>query len=195
MTTSTDFWSRRKARVEAEVLKDQKAAEDLKVLNEQAQLAERSDDEVLAELNLPDPDTLKPGDDFSAFMKQAIPERIRRRALRKLWVSNPVLANVDNLVDYGEDFTDSAMAVENIQTAYQVGKGMLSHLLKLEQEAQAAEVEPDEVADAAEAIAETPQNCNHDVQPLETEDENTETEENETPVIRRKMRFEFAQET
>jgi hypothetical protein len=44
---------------------------------------------------------------------------------------NPVLANVDGLVDYGQDFTDNAMVVEGLQTAYQVGKGMLSHLEKL----------------------------------------------------------------
>ena len=43
-------------------------------------------------------------------------------ALRRLWKVNPVLANVDGLVEYGEDFTDSATVVENLQTTYQVGK-------------------------------------------------------------------------
>lgn len=84
---------------------------------------EKSEAEILEELGLPDPDTMKAGDDFSAFMKEAVPDRIRRRALRVLWGSNPVLANLDELVDYGEDFTDAATVVANLQTAWKVGKG------------------------------------------------------------------------
>jgi len=83
----------------------------------------RPDEEVLAELDLPDPDTLKPGDNFAAFMARTVPARIRNRALRKLWISDPVLANLDELIDYGDDFTDAAMVIENLQTGYQVGKG------------------------------------------------------------------------
>lgn len=89
---------------------------------------ERPDAEVLAELGLPDPETLKPGDDFAAFMSAAVPARIRNRALRRLWASNPVMANLDALVDYGEDFTDAATVVENLQTAYRVGKGIVERL-------------------------------------------------------------------
>lgn len=85
---------------------------------------ERTDEEILAELGLPDPDDLTLGDDFTGFMSKAVPDRLRRRALRQLWRANPVLANVDGLVEYGEDYTDSAMVVENLQTLYQVGKGM-----------------------------------------------------------------------
>ena len=86
---------------------------------------EKSDEEILEELGLPDPDELKEGDDFSGFMKGAVPTRLRNRALRKLWLTNPVLANLDEMVDYGEDFTDAATVIENLQTAYQVGKGWL----------------------------------------------------------------------
>lgn len=85
---------------------------------------ERSDEEILVELGLPDPDGLTLGDDVTGFMSKAVPDRLRRRALRQLWRTNPVLANVDGLVEYGEDYTDSAMVVENLQTLYQVGKGM-----------------------------------------------------------------------
>lgn len=87
---------------------------------------EETDDELLERLGLPDPDSLEKGDDFSAFMGSAIPARIRNRALRKLWLTNPVLANLDELVDYGEDFTDAAMVIENLQTAYQVGRGFMT---------------------------------------------------------------------
>ncbi|MEM7238949.1 MAG: DUF3306 domain-containing protein, partial [Pseudomonadota bacterium] len=45
--------------------------------------------------------------------------------LRKLWLTNPVLANLDELVDYGDDFTDAATVIENLQTVYRVGHGMI----------------------------------------------------------------------
>ena len=91
---------------------------------EAPEVDERSDEEILVELGLPDPDGLTLGDDVTGFMSKAVPDRLRRRALRQLWRTNPILANVDGLVEYGEDYTDSAMVVENMQTLYQVGKGM-----------------------------------------------------------------------
>jgi len=130
------FWARRKAGVAAEAEAAQAVLEAEAVAEQHAAYEDKSDAEILAELELPDPDTLRMGDDFTAFMSKAVPDRIRRRALRRLWRSNPVLANVDMLVDYGEDFTDSAMAVENIQTAYQVGKGMLKHIEEMARKAE-----------------------------------------------------------
>ena len=65
------------------------------------------------------------GDDFSAFMKNTVPAALRNRALRTLWRSDPVLANVDMLVDYGEDFTGKNDPIGAIKTIYRVGKGML----------------------------------------------------------------------
>ena len=101
-------------------------------------VAEQTDAEVLEELGLPDPDTLEKGDDFSSFMNGAVPTRLRNRALRKLWLTNPVLANIDELVDYGEDFTDAATVVENMQTAYQVGKGWLRDVTAEEEDEESA---------------------------------------------------------
>jgi len=92
----------------------------------------RPDAEILEELGLPEPESLKPGDDFSAFLAKAVPERIRNRALRRLWLTDPVLANVDGLVDYGGDFTDAATVVENLQTLYKVGKGYFDRLAEAE---------------------------------------------------------------
>jgi len=40
------------------------------------------------------------------------------------------------LLDYGEDFTDSATVIENLQTAYQVGKGMTEHVLEMVRQAE-----------------------------------------------------------
>ncbi|MEM7211972.1 MAG: DUF3306 domain-containing protein, partial [Pseudomonadota bacterium] len=115
----------------------------------------RTDEEVLTDLGLPHPDDLKPGDDISGFMKQAVPAKMKRMAMRQLWRLNPVLANVDGLVDYGEDYTDSAMVVENMQTLYQVGKGMFVELEEPEdaeadapEELVEAEAQPDDEATA-----------------------------------------------
>lgn len=144
MTDATDFWSRRKARVREEQREEERLVEAKRLEAELAEREEKSDEDILAELDLPDPDTMKPGDDFSAFMKKAVPDRLRRRALRKLWLSNPALANLDGLIDYGEDFTDSAKVIENLQTTYQVGKGMLKHILALEEQAAAEEASENE---------------------------------------------------
>lgn len=113
---------------------------------------EKSEAEVLEELGLPDPDTLGPGDDFKAFMAKVVPDQIRRRALRRLWGTNPALANLDELLDYGEDYTDKATVVANLQSAYQAGRGYLKKL----------PVEPEEATEApsvelAADVPETPE--------------------------------------
>ncbi|KAF0676950.1 DUF3306 domain-containing protein [Profundibacterium mesophilum] len=136
-----DFWSRRKARVEAERAAEQERAAAIAAAREDAALAaeqeEKTDEEILAELNLPLPEEIRPGQDVTAFMSKAVPQRLRQRALRQLWRVNPALANLDNLLEYGEDYTDAATVVENLQTAYQVGKGMLRHVEKMAAEAEA----------------------------------------------------------
>ncbi len=103
---------------------------------------ERSDEEVLEELGLPDPDTLKAGDDFKAFMTRAVPARIRNRALRRLWTSNPVFANLDRLVDYDHDYTDAAMVPEILRTGYKVGRGWLDDPEEADEAAQ-GDADPD----------------------------------------------------
>ncbi|WP_432817063.1 DUF3306 domain-containing protein [Sulfitobacter sp. JB4-11] len=138
MSRGSDFWARRRAGVAAEAEAEQAALDARALQAEHAAYQEMSEAEVLEALDLPDPDTLTHGDDFTVFMAKAVPDQIRRRALRTLWRSNPVLANVDMLVDYGEDFTDSAMVVENLQTAYQVGKGMLKHIEEMARQAEEA---------------------------------------------------------
>lgn len=123
-----------------------------------------SDEQLLDHFDLPDPDTLKQGDDFTVFMKSAIPARIRNLALRKLWLSNPVLANVDMLVDYGDDFTDAATVMPDMKTAYQVGKGIVR---KIEELAGSDESEESERLEAeAETLSETAADDN-----IEPEDE------------------------
>ena len=63
--------------------------------------------------------------DFTRFMKHDVPEALKRRALRQLWRSDPILANVDGLNDYDDDFTDAALAVKVLETAHKIGRGYL----------------------------------------------------------------------
>ncbi len=74
---------------------------------------------------LPDIDSLDASSDFSVFMKDGVPPALRRRALRKLWHSDPVFNRICELDDYNLDYTDAAMVVPNLKTLYQVGKGMV----------------------------------------------------------------------
>ena len=112
-----------------------------------------------------------------------------------------MLANVDMLVDYGEDFTDAATVVENLQTTYQVGKGMLEHLKSLAADEETPAGLPD---DAEEPMALAPQ---PEEPPAEPEiaaaapnaaqtaeagrDADAEDEAADAPLTRRRMRFEF----
>ncbi|CAD0183270.1 hypothetical protein RUESEDTHA_00134 [Ruegeria sp. THAF57] len=187
MTEARDFWSRRKAAVQAEADAELLFAEEQAVSAQKAELEEKTDAEILAEFNLPDPDHLQAGDDVSGFMAKAVPDRLRRRALRRLWRLNPVLANVDGLVDYGEDYTDAACVIENLQTAYQVGKGMLAHV-----EALAAEAEADE-SKAEEPQIELEETDTPDAEPvlMAAEIELDEPDEVELTPAPRRMKFEF----
>lgn len=155
MTRQTSFWDRRRAAVQAEAEAEARAVRARDDAAEQAALAECSDTELLERFDLPDPDDLKRGDDFTAFMAKAIPAHLRNRALRKLWVSDPALACLDDLVDYADDYTQ-ASSVTNFTTSYEVGKGLRRHVEKLARKAveQSDEVPSGEAtAEEAEALA------------------------------------------
>ncbi len=118
--------------------------------------------------DLPDIDSLTADSDFSAFLQHGVPEDLRQKALRKLWRLDPTLANLDGLNDYDDDFTDLALAVDGIKTAYRVGKGLLADAEESETDAQTdgeaagpaktvvAEQTPTDPADDATPGAERP---------------------------------------
>jgi len=170
-------WASRKAAVQAEAEALEAAQVQAKIAEQHAALAEKPEEEVLAELDLPNPDDMVAGDDFSAFMKNTVPAALRNRALKRLWTSNPVLANVDMLVDYGEDFTAAADPVGIVKTIYRVGKGMLPD-----------EEEVAEVVAAPEVIEEAPEE-----EVAEVETAPLPEMEDSAPVLapRRRMRFDF----
>jgi len=206
LTQSTDFWSARRARVaeEEEALREVESEKAQAQLNEAQE--EKSDEEILLEHNLPDPDNLTADDNVAGFMAKSVPERLRRRALRRFWRLNPILANVDGLVDYGENYTDAATVVENLMSTYQVGKGMLAHVEYLAELAKKKEDEAEqELAEAEENLEEETPNdmsltasedeisdqvCHEDqfITPEAVKEDNIA----EAPLKPRRMRFRFA---
>ena len=79
---------------------------------------------MLTEADLPSIDGLTAQSDYTVFLKNNVPEALRKAALRKLWVSDPVLANLDGLNDYDDDYTIvTAMTMDD--TSYKIGRGML----------------------------------------------------------------------
>ncbi len=87
-----------------------------------------------------DLESLNDSSDFSVFMKDGVPDALKRKAYRILWRTNPVLANVDGLNDYDENFADASMLMKTFQSAWDVTKGY--------------DTGPEEVADVSEAVIE-----------------------------------------
>ena len=121
-------WSDRKLKNETDVPSAVEADSNEETLG-QDEFEGKSDDEILSILELPDPEKLKLGDTVEKFMDGRVPERIRARALRAFWKTNPVLANIDGLDEYCDDYTDAATVIENLQTIYEVGKGYAEQAL------------------------------------------------------------------
>ena len=95
--------------------------------------------------SLPPLEDLTADSDFTPFLQTGVPSALKRAALRKLWSSDPVLANVDGLNDYDEDFAKMGLG-KVVQTIYQVGKGMIGP----KEEPQSPDV-PDSDTDAEQA--------------------------------------------
>jgi len=100
---------------------------------------------------LPDLASLTKDSDFTGFLRDNVPEELRRQALRTLWRSDPVLANLDGLNDYDEDFRAVGVVGEAVKTAWKVGKGFLDD--ESEDKAEVAESADAEDDDAPEAGA------------------------------------------
>lgn len=201
MSKVQSAWSRRKAAVAAEAVAEDRAVEDAVIAEHHEALAEKTDVEILEELGLPDPDAMVQGDDFKAFLSKTVPAHLRKRALRKLWRSNPVLACVDGLNDYDDDYLTGSYGQGPISTTYQVGKGMLSHLLEMERQKEAllSQIEEDATSEVSEEHLDAEEQEGLRIEqidaipPLEPEIEMQEAE----PMMRtpRRMMFHFEDDT
>lgn len=127
-TDEKDFlarWSRRKQAAREGLSQPEPDAPDLPAGPADAPSAEpepvdAADEQAFADVDF---DALDYSSDYTRFMGKDVPEMIQRRALRALWRSDPVLANIDGLNDYDEDFTDAATVIENLVSAYKTGQG------------------------------------------------------------------------
>lgn len=194
MTQEGSFWSRRLAGVKQEAEAEAEAAAMAEVLPEDAP---KTDAEILEMLELPDPDSLQAGDDFAAFMVKAVPQHLRNRALRKLWRSNPVLACVDGLNDYDDDYLTGSTGNGPIKTTYQVGKGLLAHVEEMARQKALA----DSADDGETVVEDTTKVVVVDGEPegeaVEAREVNAPYElseadtEETTPAAPRRMQFHF----
>ena len=115
-----------------------------------------------------DIDSMTYDSDFERFLKKDVPPALRRRALRQLWRSDPILANVDGLNDYDDDFTDAALAVKVLQTAHKVGRGYLDDDEEVEEDDGSAQ---EQMADTEGASSDPAEPDNTEVATGATEDE------------------------
>ncbi|TRD23014.1 DUF3306 domain-containing protein [Palleronia caenipelagi] len=132
--TRTDFWSRRKSAVAAEeraVSAEESAQRDQ---HAQAALDAEPDAEILARLELPEPEALDSAEAIRGFLAHPLPQRLKQRAIRRLWRLNPAQFRPDGLLDYADDYTDAATVMPALQTAYEVGRGMFKRIEALEAE-------------------------------------------------------------
>lgn len=126
-------WALRRKRVQEEADALDRAARDAAAAEDEAAIASElaeetlTEEELLAKWELPNPDEVVSGDDLTGFFKEGVPEFIRRRALRALWVSNPILANLDGLNDYDTDFT---IIEPIISSSYTAGVGYAKKVIE-----------------------------------------------------------------
>ena len=147
-------WSARKSQIaRGEDVPDEvpaaETAEDAGVEGEED--AALTDAELLKKYDLPDPEAVTEESVLEQFLNgKGLPGRVRQMALRRLWRLNPLFGVVDDMVEYGEDYTDAATVIEGMQTAYTVGKGYAKEVVEPE-EADAL----DEETEAKEGDSET----------------------------------------
>ena len=144
-------WSARKAEIaRAGAVRDddtyeQNEANAARADKESDEEAALSDDELLEKYELPDPNDITEEEGLDRFFDGKIPERLRQMALRRLWRINPFFGIVDDMVEYGEDYTDAATVIDGMQTAYQAGKGYLKKAISPEEADEAVETQTDDV--------------------------------------------------
>lgn len=137
-------WARRKAQVAREETEEKQEVE--------PDAAELAANRAAAEAV--DLDRLGPDSDLRVFLRRGVPETLKNQALRAVWRSDPVFANLDGMVDYGEDFGRKDLILKTFTSAWQAGRGYLDKV------AEAAETpqppEPTGETEAAEAPAPAP---------------------------------------
>ena len=176
-------WSARKTQIAQGLEVPEEATDDAALAADDAdhQAAESDEDaalsdaELLEKYELPDPAEIEEEAGLDKFFDGKTPERLRQMALRRLWRINPFFGFVDEMVEYGEDYTDAATVIEGMQTAYQAGKGYLQKVLSPEEEA----AEQAKLAAEEAPSAENDENATDSDKPPEETPEETPEEQAE----------------
>lgn len=200
-------WARKKAEAGRKTEQSPPTTVETEATPEEQELAINEslpEHELLEKYGLPDPETIELGTDITGFMRKEIPEFLRRKALRGLWKSNPVLAVLDGLNDYDEDYTLASTAGQTVTSLYKVGEGLVDKAKKAADvvEDHSAEQATLPLADPDSFISEEPET--DDTPELEesatsgklpeqqlAEQEGSQAEEDPEPRFRPRMRFDY----
>jgi Protein of unknown function (DUF3306) len=144
--TRLSRWSQRKLAARRGEAVDETPRDEHEPVAPAAPMADANSATAEAPPDLPPIEELTRDSDYTAFLAKNVPESLRREALRKLWRSDPVFANLDGLNDYCEDFNVTDTAITMAQTAYKVGKGYFDGIEGALEKAEASAQEPAESA-------------------------------------------------
>ncbi|WP_288365827.1 DUF3306 domain-containing protein [uncultured Marinobacter sp.] len=200
-------WARKKAEAGKQVEQPAPPAVEPEPAPEEHEFAVNEslpENELLEKYGLPDPENIQLGTDITGFMRKEIPEFLRRKALRGLWKSNPVLAVLDGLNDYDEDYTLASTAGQTVTSLYKVGEGLVDKARKA-----ADVVEDQSIEQVRLSTDESDSTITQEPEPddtLEPEDmatpteppeqqlaqqETSQPEEQPEPRFRPRMRFDY----
>ena len=128
--------------------------------------------------DLPEIDSLDKDSDFSVFLRDGVPEELKRLALRKLWRTDPVFAVIDGLDDYDDDYRTAFVVAERLaKLAAKADKGKIAK--EAETTARETEAEAgDRPAEArTEASAQAPQQGKQKTSSADVDKDGEETTE------------------
>ncbi|MDX6752256.1 DUF3306 domain-containing protein [Geminicoccaceae bacterium 1502E] len=121
--------------------------------------------------SLPPVESLTASSDYRDFLRAEVPAQLRRQALRHLWRSDPVFANLDGLLEHGEDYSTLGMVETKVSSAWKLGRGFAEELLRPDSEAPAeAPLEPAPPLAVAAASDTPPALAGDDQRPMDQPD-------------------------
>ena len=125
-------WSKRKSESNEVSLKSEQNEKNTVDVKDELTEEENklSNDELAEKYEVTNPEKIDNPLDLRNILKENIPDRLKQVALRKLWKLVPAYGEISELVEYGEDFTDAATVIENLQTSYIVGKGYIDKVVE-----------------------------------------------------------------
>ncbi len=149
---------------------------------EEEELTEQEKEVVSA---LPPLESLNGESDFTPFMREGVPEIIKRKAMRILWRANPLFGFRDGLNDYDEDFNIVHKIIDASFGSYQVGRGHLTEEelqeMMPEKAKRAFDEDEEEVEEELPVKKEEPEETDTEVaeQPDKAPEENSRSNQNQ----------------